>query len=243
MKIKDILSGALGLIFPPVCMHCGEHLDFRSREALCDKCAVLYAAECETICKDCFLPVAMCECVPVTAGKEIGKAYHALEYDPSKENVTRSLVLTAKDHNYKFLYELIAKTLEESARAHIGSFTGMILTYVPRSPEKVRETGVDQAKIASRLLAKRLGTDFVEAIGRKGNVQQKLLDVDSRRKNAQSAYYAKSDAAAKIGKKTVILYDDVMTTGSTMSVCAGILKSMGARRVICLNLARAYKKK
>jgi len=241
--IGSVKDAILGLLFPPKCIHCKETLGFRSREALCEKCGELWQGELVSVCKDCFLPVEMCECVPVTAGKSIKTAWHAVEYDPEKDNVTRSLILTSKDHNYRFMYEHIAKTLDDTLHTHTKSLKNVVIAYVPRSPKKVKDTGIDQAKITARLLAKRSSTVCADALIRKGSISQKSLDVEQRAKNARASYFANSKAIETIQGKTVILYDDVMTTGSTMAACADILKAMGAHRVICLTLARAYKKK
>ena len=243
MKLDEITNAVLGLIYPPVCVHCGEYLDFRTKQALCADCSDKLETELDSVCKDCFKFVRECECVPDRASKKIKKSFHAAEYDPMSESVTRSLVLTAKDHNYKFVGELMSGVLEETLRVHMSSFKGTVLTYVPRSPSKVRKTGVDQAKRTAELLSKKTGISLVHTLLRHGDREQKRLDSDERRENAYSSYTADPTAISEIEGKTVILYDDIMTTGATVSACADIIKTMGAKSVYCLTFGRAYRKK
>ena len=243
MKFSDITNAALGLLYPPVCAHCGEYLDFRSRQALCAACSDKFESELDSVCKDCFKFVRECECVPDRASKKIRKTFHAAEYDPLSESVTRSLVLTAKDHNYKYVGELMADVLSDTLSSHMTSFKGVVLTYVPRSPSKVKKTGVDQAKRTAELLSEKTGIPVVHALQRHGSREQKHLDSDERHENAYSSYTANLSAINLIEGKTVILYDDIMTTGATVSACSDILKTMGAKTVYCLTFGRAYRKK
>jgi len=243
MKEKNgALNAILGLLFPPVCTHCGELLDFRSVNALCGECSEKFEKELDTVCKECFLPVGECSCVPSGASTNLKKSFHAAEYDPEQESVTRSLILAAKDSDYRFDSDLIAETLEKTLDKHLRTRAGCVLTYVPRSPSKVKKTDIDQSKIAAHALSKRTGIPVVCSLIRVGRVDQKYLNTEERRDNAYGAYLANASAIPYIKGKTVILYDDVMTTGATLSACADILKTMGARSVYALTLGRAYKK-
>jgi len=63
------------------------------------------------------------------------------------------------------------------------------------------------------------------------------LDPRARSDNVRGAFDIASPE--RVRKKTVLLVDDVMTTGATVSACAEALKRAGARRVVVLALARA----
>jgi len=91
-------------------------------------------------------------------------------------------------------------------------------------------------------LSKKLEIEFVKAIIRVGGKEQKALDSLERMKNAAMAFAASSSAIPAVNGRTVIIYDDVITTGSSVSACADLLKTMGARTVIVLSLARVYPK-
>ena len=70
---------------------------------------------------------------------------------------------------------------------------------------------------------------------------QKNLSPDARRRNVAGAFEVRAGKAALISGAHVILVDDVLTTGATLSACARALKKAGARRVDALVLARVVR--
>lgn len=70
---------------------------------------------------------------------------------------------------------------------------------------------------------------------------QKNLSPEARRRNVAGAFDVRADKAALVSGANVILIDDVLTTGATLSACARALKKAGARRVDALVLARVLK--
>ena len=72
---------------------------------------------------------------------------------------------------------------------------------------------------------------------RKTNAQSSLKDDSARRANVMGAYEVRDPDL--ISGKRILLIDDVVTTGSTMSECARMLRTYGAADVVCATLARA----
>ena len=64
---------------------------------------------------------------------------------------------------------------------------------------------------------------------------QSTLKLDERRKNVLGTYLIKN--SDKIKGKTILLVDDIYTTGATASECAKMLKTNGARKVIVVTIA------
>jgi len=122
-----------------------------------------------------------------------------------------------------------------------------ILVPVPLHPDRRRQRGYNQAELLAQGLAKGLArraegarTLRVEArcLRRlRPTLPQTGLDPRARQNNVRDAFAAGSPE--RIGKKNVLLVDDVMTTGATVSACAQALKGAGAGRVVVLALARA----
>jgi ComF family protein len=115
---------------------------------------------------------------------------------------------------------------------------------VPLHRDRRRERGYNQAEALARGLMVELGK------GKRGveldsRCLQKILATPpqtglspaERRENVRGAF-AVSDAHS-LKDQAVVLIDDVMTTGATLSACARVLKAAGARRVVALTLARA----
>ena len=113
---------------------------------------------------------------------------------------------------------------------------GDVLTPVPLHPRRLRSRGYNQSALLAKELSKKLGLDMNQSllIRPKNNQPQVSASRDERRENVQGSFRCDGRADGR----TVILVDDVATTGSTLSACAAVLKSAGASSVWCLVLAR-----
>ncbi|MGH9453281.1 MAG: ComF family protein [Terriglobia bacterium] len=121
-----------------------------------------------------------------------------------------------------------------------------VLVPVPLHPARERERGFNQAERMARGLVTRLrGLDpavelQVDARGLKrtrATAPQSGLDFRARQDNVRNSFQAASRDRFK--NRTVVLIDDVMTTGATASACARGLKKAGAQKVMVLTVARA----
>ena len=127
-----------------------------------------------------------------------------------------------------------------------GAGEAAVLVPVPLHSSRQRERGFNQAELLahglSAALAKSQGqhTPRVEARAlrrTRATPPQTGLSLSARRENVRGVF-AVSDAA-RIRDRVIVLVDDVMTTGATVSSCAAALKGAGARVVAALTLARA----
>ena len=141
----DIL---LNLIFPPSCVSCDAPLDVLSRNALCGSCSEKFLNEKERKCPLCGKTHSECSCMPARLKKYCSDAMHVSEYSET-DGVTRSLVLSAKDRNLKYLYDFIVNELAYLVRSRIGNAEGYIVSYVPRSKRK--KAGTLRADLISSL--------------------------------------------------------------------------------------------
>lgn len=118
-----------------------------------------------------------------------------------------------------------------------------LITWVPLSSKSLRKRGYDQAMLLAMATALELGNVAVETLHkvRDTDPQSSLKDDAARRANVLGAYEA-TDPVLIEGKR-VLLIDDVVTTGSTLSECARVLRTYGAADVVCATLARARGKR
>jgi len=112
-----------------------------------------------------------------------------------------------------------------------------IISWVPLSDKRERSRGYDQAMLLALATALELSDVAVETLVKPHDVkaQSELGDRAERSANISGAYTV-SDAELIEGKR-VLLIDDVVTTGSTLSECARVLLSAGATKVVCAALA------
>jgi len=109
---------------------------------------------------------------------------------------------------------------------------------VPLHPRKLRERGFNQSQLLARHVASEMGfeLDFLSLRRIRYTLPQAGLKGPERRKNVRRAFELVHPKAPR--GRTLVLVDDVATTGSTLNECARVLTRAGARRVICLVLAR-----
>ena len=109
---------------------------------------------------------------------------------------------------------------------------------VPLHPKKLRERGFNQSLLLARHIAAQLDVelDFLSLRRIRYTQPQTGLKRDERRKNVRKAFGLKDPKAVR--GRTVLLVDDVTTTGNTLNECARLLKRSGAEDVYSAVLAR-----
>ena len=112
-----------------------------------------------------------------------------------------------------------------------------ILSWVPISNRRARQRGYRQTKLIAQAIGRELGVQAVQTLQKvKDNVAQSTLKNEAqRRKNVSEAYEAISPE--NFSQQRILLVDDVITSGATLSECARTLKKAGAKSVVCVTLA------
>jgi ComF family protein len=128
--------------------------------------------------------------------------------------------------------------LANFAKQWLPSQVGMTMP-VPLHPKRLRERGFNQSLLLAKPVAGVLGTqlDFLSLRRVKSTQPQTGLGKAERRKNVRRAFEVANPAA--INEKTILLVDDVATTGNTLNECARVLRRAGSKKVFCVVFARA----
>ena len=217
------MSGPLGfvldLLFPPKCVFCGKVLD-SGKSGFCQRCQR--------------------ELPWLTDGEaELTGEFFSLCTAPLRyQDKVRDSI-----HRYKFkgrrgYHKVYGKLVAQCVHDHLDGRYDLI-TWVPLSDRRKRERGYDQAFLLASAAALELGDVAVETLRKERNTdpQSGITEDAQRRANVLGAY-TPVDPELVAGKR-VLLIDDVLTTGSTLSECARTLRTMGAEDVVCAALARA----
>ena len=124
------------------------------------------------------------------------------------------------------------------ARKWLDKTDRIVMMPVPLHPKKLCERNFNQSLLLARYAAPLLGTelDFLSLRRIKYTQPQTGLKSDERRKNVRGAFEVVDRKVVK--GRSVLLVDDVTTTGSTLNECARTLKRAGVRDVFCLTVAR-----
>ena len=110
-----------------------------------------------------------------------------------------------------------------------------LVTFVPIDRKRWKERGYDQAKFLAQGIARDLKMNIAATLERKSvATPQTRLPARQRRKILRGVFSASEPA--RISGKRILLVDDVLTTGSTVSACARGLKKAGAASVEVLTI-------
>jgi ComF family protein len=132
----------------------------------------------------------------------------------------------------------LAEALLEEAAVRSLVATSDVLVPVPLSPRRLRERGFNQSALLAHEIARRAGkaTCLDALVRRFDTVPQAGLSAAARRKNVRDAFAVRRRGS--VSGRTVVLVDDVLTTGATALACARRLEEAGAREVRLLTVAR-----
>lgn len=114
-----------------------------------------------------------------------------------------------------------------------------LVTWAPLSRQRLRRRGYDQAQLLAKAVGRALALPLIPTLDkcRHTPAQSGLEEEAHRRANALGAYRLRPDA--QVAGKRILLVDDVITSGSTLSECARILRTAGAQEVWCVVFGRA----
>lgn len=146
-------------------------------------------------------------------------------------------------HRFKFFSctgyaRAYAPYLADLIREEFGDSFDLI-TWVPISRKRMKKRGYDQAKLLAQAVGKLLGTKPVRTLRKVRDTPPQSLagDAEKRRNNIAGAY-AVWKPQRFVGKRILII-DDIITTGSTISECARMLGKAGADQILCATVARS----
>ena len=214
------LGALLDLLFPPRCVFC-RRLLHRGEEGICPHCQQE-------------LPWAL-----GAEAEQTGEFFSLCASPLWYQDQVR-----ASFHRYKFkgvrgYSRTYGRLVAQCVQDHLAGRYDLI-TWVPLSRARLRQRGYDQAMLLASAAALALDDVAAETLCkvRDTEAQSGLGKNDaSRRANVLSAYQV-TDPALVEGRR-VLLIDDIVTTGSTLSECARVLRTAGATDVVCAALARS----
>ena len=213
------MSMLLDLIFPPKCVFCRSVLK-NGEEGICGKC---------------------CDSLPFTSGAAVRQTGNFFEFCVSPlmyEGHVRDSILRFKFKGKSEYAETYGKLLADCIRENLAGMYDVI-TWVPLSSQRKKSRGYDQAMLLALAAALELDDIACETLRKHTDVQAQsgLSDKAERRANISGVYEA-VDPELVAGKRVLII-DDIITTGATLSECSRVLLTAGAEKVYCAALSRA----
>ena len=204
----EILQALATGLVPPLCAACGRGC--RPEAVLCTRCS-RRLAEAEPL-----------------LGKGPPGFDRAWSSAPH-EGVARDLVAALKFRHLLPVAGLMADRIHWLAPAQMLS--GAVVP-VPPAPPRLRRRGFDPAGELAAALAERLEAPLTPCLARRGGRRQV-----GRRRAERLAHPPRVRVVADV-PRSVMLVDDVLTTGATLTSCAQALRAAGAQRVVAVTFAR-----
>ncbi len=216
-----MLEQLLNIIAPDQCLICGTE-----GACVCQKCSENTLLLKKPACAMCNqLNTTGKTCPGCYAKSRLSGASVAYRYD----GTAKDLIYAMKYQNHRGAMRYLADRLPDP-KYHAGA----VVSFVPSDGRSRRQRGFDQAEQLARHYAKASGMEYVALLVRVRHTKQVGQSRSNRLKNIKGNFICHRSV---IGK-TVILVDDVITTGATVGECAKVLKLAGAKRVWAVAVAK-----
>ena len=223
MKLNDELNklsrGILDFFFPRRCPFCGA---VAGKELLCKKCL---------------------RSLPFTGEHAVregtfGRCAAPLYYEDRVREAILQFKFKAKLGGLSCFGMLMA---ECAAEHYSGAFDA--ITWVPVSKKRLKKRGFDQTRYLTGSMCVDWHVAPIETLRKvTDNPPQSTLETEEQRRAYVLGVYEAVNAEQFRGKR-LLLVDDILTTGATLSECVRVLKEAGAGEVMCLTLAMSREKK
>lgn len=212
MKGLDVL---LDLLFPPRCVFCRRLTQKGAR--VCPRC-MAELPYTRAAAKQEFPHVRAC----------VSPLYYTDEVRASLLRYKFAGVSSYADAYGDFL----SKCIDENG------ITCDSISWVPLSRARLRRRGYDQARLLAEALSSHTGLPCAPTLRKKRNnpAQSSIGSAENRRKNVRDLYVL--IPGTQVRGKRILLADDIVTTGATLSACAAVLKKAGAAEVYAVTVAR-----
>ena len=242
-RLDTLYDAALALLYPRACAVCGTaSVEARADSPACGACwaATRVFKDAETLC-------SKCECRRGARRRRRAKGTRRYAAAGARGRIHGGARVRHYEGALRACAELkrephvasrLARLIHETClRAPFGAATRVVP--VPLHPERERERGFNQAALLGRALSARSGITLDEwSLARVTHTAQHRagMDARARRESVEEAFRVTSPRLVE--GESILLVDDVFTTGATVSACAGALRAAGAREVFVITVAR-----
>jgi ComF family protein len=218
------------------CLSCGKEIF--NEKYFCNECEEELPYVDKYYCEHCgrklLAPSNYCSSCK---GKSIyvDKARSLFNYEKPIDGFIQQL----KYYDKRFVADIFGEKLANLYRKNY--FNADCLCFIPMTKKSKRKRGYNQSELIANSLSKQISVPVKELVTKeKETVRQAKLSREERLKNLKGCFKPKSKK--EIDGKTIVLIDDVLTTGATSEAVAEVLKKKGAKAVYLLTVASVTSK-
>lgn len=222
---------------------------------MCADCLKKWQTACIQMCHNCSRVASACTCMPVKKTFTQPSIPSLFFYHPDTSRAESKVIYTLKHKNDRDLFDFVALELYSKLEAMLGELDingkDCIFTYIPRTRRALVKNGFDQGEMLCKRIASLAGAQTLPLLSRKiTSREQKRLSKGERSKNAERSIFANTslkgigrDNGSSIeeitGGKTIIVVEDIITTGATIKRAVTCLRDKGAECVLVCAAARS----
>jgi ComF family protein len=239
VRVRSTIDGALRAVLdfalPPRCAGCGAIV--AEVHSFCGDCWSQVEFLGESGCTRCGMPLEATDAelcgVCIAKPPRIARTRSAVAYD----ELSRSIAIRLKYGRKVALARTMARFMAPLVRPDHDP----VLVAVPLHRGRLWQRGFNQSVLVANEIARATGLRSEARLLRRTRSTPALkgMSIAQRRKTVAGAFSV--DPAADLQGRTVVLVDDVLTTGSTANACAKVLKKAGAARIELVSWARVIK--
>ena len=238
--LRDLTRGLLHLVYPAVCHACAGPVPEGARH-FCAACRTAFTADPHSVCPRCAGNIGPYTSVDGGCTRCRAETYHfeqAIRLGPY-EGLLRELILRCKHQSGEPLAGVLGEVWAECASHRLRELRLDVVVPVPLHWWRRWTRGYNQSEALARTLAAGLALPYSPTVLRRvrNTPHQTRQTPSTRRDNMRNAFAVRHKGS--INRRTVLLVDDVLTTGSTASEAARVLRSAGADRVVVAVLAHS----
>ena len=241
-----IFAKAAELVYPPdiYCLACGKPMDPGHVYSLCEDCLNEITWADRKTCRICgkplesWYPEELCsECL--VSPRLFERGVVCFLYTGG----ARTMIKDLKYHGQKYNARVFGRILADKILYEGLDFD--VCVPVPMYHKKEQDRGYNQAELIARYASENLCKPFAPhvLVRTRETAPMNSLSFAERKRNLRNAFDVPADQAEKIQGRTVLLVDDIYTTGSTMNACARELLQAGAAHVYIAAMASGRNQK
>lgn len=204
------------------CYICGKRDDGRS--GFCQKCQYLIiqsSMKKGELCPSCSQPLLSVDSrlCPFCAAIPMVERIYSISYYNSYIKEFLTLFKSGQNPGFRFFFaDLIHQYLE------VNDLLEAVIVPVPPRKGKIRDQGWDQVELLCKTLYRIYGIKISRVLKRIDRVQQKTLSFEEREQHMKSILRYTAAEGALDNTRNVILFDDIFTSGATISAALELLR-------------------
>lgn len=238
--MKNLFEKILEVVFPSniYCICCENIIDNTRPYSLCDACVRNLHWANENTCKKC--------------GKILGKNYRR-EFCNDCYEMEHYFEKGFTCAEYGMYEKLIVRDLKYHSKPYFGDKLAEIMTDrllpenlqvdlilpIPMHKSKERKRGYNQAALLAKGISRRINVPFDKTLMMRMRRTKPMnkMSPQERRDNVKDAFTLRREKVKMVKGKTILLVDDIFTTGSTLDECSRLLLDSGAEKIYMICFA------